>query len=532
MLEKTNGTSTSVWMATASVPQFPPMPGDIEATVCVIGAGIAGLTTAYLLAQEGKDVVLIDAMGIGAGETGRTTAHFFPPDEWYVDVEDSFGKEKARLVADSFAKATHLVESIIQKEGIHCEFERLDGYLFALPGNGFKDIDKEMSAAQRAGVEVEKLERVPDLCFNTGPCVRYKNQGQFHPLKYLSGLAQTFVRMGGKIYCDTRALSIDGDSTLQTVTTNRGKIRANAVVIATNTPFNDRVVMHTKQAGYRTYVISVRVPKGSVPRILLWDTGDPYYYIRLETPDPNADHDILVVGGADHKVGQDTHPEHRYDEIERWVRERYPMAQTVEYRWSGEVMEPSDGPAYLGRNPMDDKNVYIITGDSGNGMTHTTIGAMIVTDMIMGRDNPWASIYDPVRKPTHGMSDFIVEQANTLSKYADWVKGGEVDSAQEIAAGEGAIMRHGMHKLAVYRDEQGGLHAVSAKCTHLGCVVHWNSSEKSWDCPCHGSRFAVNGEVLHGPAPRSLDAVELDPKHMMPVDSNDAHVSNKNTDLR
>lgn len=516
MLEKTNGASTSVWMSTADVPEFSPLSGDIEAEVCVIGAGIAGLTTAYLLSQEGKNVVLIDALGIGAGETGRTTAHFFPPDEWYINVERSFGTEKARLVADSFARATALVESIVRKEAIDCEFERLDGYLFALPDNDFKALDKELDATRRAGVDAELLPRVLDLSFDTGPCVRYKNLAQFHPLKYLSGLAQAVIRSGGKIYCGTRALEVDGDNRIQVVTTPHGNIQANSVVIATNTPFNDRVVMHTKQAGYRTYVIGVRVPKASVPRILLWDTGDPYYYLRLETPDPEANHEILVVGGADHKVGEDTHPEHRYDEIERWVRERFPMAQAVEYRWSGEVMEPSDGAAYLGRNPLDDKNVYIITGDSGNGMTHTTIGAMLITDLIMGRANPWESVYDPARKVKHGLLDFASEQADTLSRYGEWVTGGEVDSAQEIAAGQGAIVRHGMHKLAVYRDDQGGLHTLSAKCTHMGCVVHWNSAEKSWDCPCHGSRFDTSGEVLHGPAAKPLEVKTLDVEEMRP----------------
>ncbi len=531
MLEITNGASRSVWMPTVSVPVFSPLQGDIGAAVCVIGAGIAGLTSAYLLSKEGKEVVLVDAMGIGAGETGRTTAHFFPPDEWYVDIENAFGLAKARLIADSFSSATSLVESIIQKEGIECEFERLNGYLYALPENGFKELDKEIDAARRAGVDAEQLVQVPGLSFDTGPCIQYKNQAQFHPLKYVSGLAQAFVSNGGKIHCGTRALNIDGDNDIQVVTTNSGKIRASAVVVATNTPFNDRVVMHTKQAGYRTYVIGMRVPKGSVPRILLWDTGDPYYYVRLETPDPHADHEILIVGGADHKVGQETHPEHRYDEIERWVRERFPMAQSVEYRWSGEIMEPSDGPAYLGRNPMDDKNVYIITGDSGNGMTHCTIGAMLVTDLIMGRANPWASIYDPARKVTHGMSDFVAEQANTLSQYGEWVTGGEVESAQEIAAGQGAIVRDGTRKLAVYRDEHGELHSLSAKCTHLGCVVHWNSAERSWDCPCHGSRFDVKGEVLHGPAPTSLEAIVPDLQHAAPTAPQDMQRTDKNAGL-
>lgn len=523
MIETTNGKSTSVWMATTTVPVYPALAADVDTEVCVIGAGIAGLTTAYLLTRQGRGVVVIDALGVGAGETGRTTAHFFPPDEWYVDVENGFGEKVAKLVADSFSQAIAQVESIIRLENIDCEFERVSGYLYALPDSGFKNLGKEFEAAQRAGAEVELLDRVPGLGFDTGPCVHYLNQAQFHPLKYLSGLAQAIVAGGGKIYGATRALEVSGDDRQQQVTTPNGIVQAKAVVVATNTPFNDRVVMHTKQAAYRTYVIGVRVPRGSLPRILLWDTGDPYYYIRLETPDPGADHDILVVGGADHKVGQDTHPEHRYDEIERWVRERFPMAESVEYGWSGEVMETSDGPAYLGRNPMDDRNVYVITGDSGNGMTHCTIGAMLVTDLIMERANPWKEVYDPARKVKHGVADFVAEQANTLSRYGEWATGGEVDSPQEIGAGEGAIVREGTRKLAVFRDEQGALHAVSAKCTHLGCVVHWNSAERSWDCPCHGSRFDVDGEVLHGPAATALEAATLDTGDMQQAGPGDVH---------
>lgn len=533
MLGATNGTSTSVWMITASVPDFPPLQGSIDADVCVIGAGIAGLTTAYLLSRAGKNVVLIEAMGIGFGETGRTTAHFFPPDEWYAGVEQAFGTETTRLIGEGFRKAVDLVESIIRDEGIACEFERLDGYLYALPGNEPADLGKECDAARRAGADAEVLDRVPGLSFDTGPCVRYRNQAQFHPLKYLDGLAKAFVAKGGRIYCRTRALNIEGDDKVQTVTTAHGSIRAESIVVCTNTPFNNRVVMHTKQAGYRSYVIGMRVPRGSVPRILLWDTGDPYYYVRLATPQPDADHEILVVGGADHKVGQDIHPEHRYAEIERWAREHFPMTQEVEYQWSGEIMEPADGAAYLGRNPMDDKNVFVITGDSGNGMIHTTIGATLVTDLILGIDNPLVSIYDPARKITHGggISAFAAEQANTLAQYSDWLTGGEVASAQEIPPGEAAIVRDGARKLAVFRDVHGELHALSAKCTHLRCIVRWNSAEQSWDCPCHGSRFDILGNILHGPAPEPLESVTLAPEVPIPaaVADTEAGVSVKST---
>lgn len=502
--------STSVWMATADAPLFPSLQADVDAAVCVIGAGIAGVTTAYMLAREGRSVVLIDAVNVGAGETGRTTAHFFPPDNRYFEIERSFGADSARLVADSFHRATDLVESIVRNENIACEFERLDGYLFSLSEAGRADLDRELDAARRAGEAVDKLARVPGLSFDTGPCVRFANQAQFHPLQYLNGLVAAFVRNGGKLYAQTRATGVDSDDVARVVTTPRGIIRAGSVVVATNTPFNDRVVMHTKQAAYRSYVIGVRVPAGSVPRILLWDNGDPYYYVRLVTPDADTDHEILVVGGADHKVGQDAHSQHRYDQIEAWVRARYPMAGAVDFRWSGTVMEPADGLGYLGRNPLDSSNVYLISGDSGNGMSHCTVGAILVSDLIMGRKNAWEALYAPSRKATHGLAEFVKEQANTLAQYGDWLTGGEVDSVQEIAAGEGAILRDGTRKLAVYCDVDGELHALSAVCPHLGCIVSWNGAEKSWDCPCHGSRFDATGEVLHGPAHRALDATLLE----------------------
>ena len=505
MLVNTNGSSTSPWMDTVSIPAFAPLQGDAGAEVCVIGAGIAGLTCAYLLAREGRDVILIDAIGVGAGETGRTTAHFFPPDEWYAGLEAAFDTETAKLVAESYAAATGLVESIVAAEGIDCGFERVDGFLYARPGNEAKDLEKERVAAIRAGLNAQVLFGVPGLSFATGPCVRYPNQAQFHPLKYLAGLAAAFVRMGGRIYGGTQAHDIDDAGNAQLVKTGEGAIRAGAVVVATNTPFHHRVVMHTKQAAYRTYVIALQVPAGSVPHLLLWDTGDPYFYVRVAAPDPAAAHELLLVGGADHKVGQDSHPEHRYAELERWARAHFPMAEALAYRWSGEVMEPSDGLAYLGRDPHGGKHRYLITGDSGNGMTHCTAGAMLVTDLIAGRANPWQDVYDPGRKGWHGVNDFMAEQANTISQYTDWLTAGEVASADAISPGEGAVVREGMHKVAVYRDEAGAVHALSATCTHLGCVVHWNSAERSWDCPCHGSRFDVDGRVLHGPAARALE---------------------------
>lgn len=506
----TNGSSTSIWMDTAQLAVFPPAAGPIDTQVCVIGAGIAGLLTAYLLQQEGRDVVVIDALGVGAGESGRSAAHFFPPDEWYDGIERRFGPAQARLVAGCYTHAIELVESVVAQEGIDCDFERLDGYLLAHHASDEPRLERECRAAVRAGVKAELVTRVPGLGFETGPCVRYREQAQFHPLKFLDGLARAIVRRGGRIHGDTRALRIRGDDRRQRVATSQGEIRAGAVVVATHAPFNDRLVMHTKQAGYRSYVIGLRVPHGTLPRVLLWDLATPYHYVRLAAGNDGGE--VLLVGGADHKTGQEDkpgHPGHRYDELELWAREHFPMARELAWRWSGEVMEPSDGLAFLGRNPMDDDNVFVITGDSGNGMAHCTIGAMLVTDLVMERSSPWSALYDPSRKPVHGLGEFASAQVNVMARYGEWLTGGEVDSVQAIAPGDGAVLRDGLRRIAVYRDPDGALHALSAKCTHLGCAVHWNGEERSWDCPCHASRFDTEGKVLHGPAPRPLEKVAL-----------------------
>jgi glycine/D-amino acid oxidase-like deaminating enzyme len=401
-MQATQQSNTSVWLDTSSMPAFPTLEGDAGADVCVIGAGIAGLTTAYMLLREGKSVIVIDSVGIGAGETGRSTAHMFPPDERFSELERGFGTEKAALVADTYRRATDCVESIIRIEQIDCEFERLDGYLFNPRGQWDAVLDSEYRVTSRLGLDVRRFERVPGLQFDTGPCLRFARQAQFHPLKYLAGLARAIIHLGGRIHDHTRALDISGDASGQTVKTEQGAITAGAVVIATNTPFNGRFTMQGRQQSYQSYVIGLRVPKDALPRCLLWDTGKPYYYVRLASAKPGAGYELLVVGGQDHKTGQDPHPSHRYDEIEAWARARFPIAGQVEYRWSGRVMEPCDGIALLGRNPMDDGNVYIISGDSGNGMTHCTAGAILVADLILGRANRWSELYSPARQPFHG----------------------------------------------------------------------------------------------------------------------------------
>jgi Rieske Fe-S protein len=276
--------------------------------------------------------------------------------------------------------------------------------------------------------------------------------------------------------------------------------------------------MHTKQAPYISYAIGIKVPAGSVTSALYWDTLDPYHYVRLQHGSDSGE-DVLIVGGEDHKTGQADDAAERFAKLELWARFRWPQCGDVAYRWSGQVMETIDGLAFIGRNPGDDEHVYIATGDSGMGITHGTIAGILLTDLIVGRENPWAELYDPGRKRVKALGEFAKENLNVAAQYLDWVTGGDVSSADQVAPGGGAVIRRGLHKVAVYRDPAGRLHEHSATCPHLGCVVHWNGGEKTWDCPCHGSRFDALGRVIVGPANADLGPADQAVKPMFGGDS-------------
>jgi glycine/D-amino acid oxidase-like deaminating enzyme/nitrite reductase/ring-hydroxylating ferredoxin subunit len=504
-------------MAT-DVPDLPSLTGDTRTSVCIVGAGIAGMTTAYLLGRAGKAVVVIDDGPIGGGETGRSTAHITAAlDDHYTEVEKLHGEEGIRIAAQSHSAAIDKIESIASLEDIDCDFERVDGYLFAAAPDDRKAVEEELKAARRAGLdEVEIVERAPIKSFDTGPALRFPRQAQFLPLKYLNGLARAILRDGGHIYSGTHAKTIN-DGEPATVTTSDGHvITADNVVVATNSPVNDWVILHTKQAAYRTYVIAARIPRGSVQRGLYWDTLDPYHYIRLQEVDtlvdPSHREELLIVGGEDHKTGQANDADERFRCLEEWTRQRFPMIGNIDFRWSGQIMEPVDHMAFIGKNPGNDQHIYIATGDSGNGITHGTIAGMLLTDLILGRKNPWTKLYDPSRVTLRATPDFLKENLNVAAQFSDWATGSEVDSYEQIPPGGGAVVRRGFKKIAVYRDEQGEIHERSAVCTHLYCIVAWNSAERTWDCPCHGSRFDPYGQVVNGPAITPLGEIESEVK--------------------
>jgi glycine/D-amino acid oxidase-like deaminating enzyme/nitrite reductase/ring-hydroxylating ferredoxin subunit len=500
--EESCGHTQPLWSAAGALHETQPLRDSIEVDVCVIGAGIAGLTTAYLLAREGRSVAVLEDGLIGGGQTERTTAHLSSAiDNRYVEVERLLGREGARVAAQSHAAAIDKIESICADEGIACGFERVDGYLFDPPGRDDSLLERELEAANAAGVPgVVLVPQAPITSFDTGRCLKFPNQGQFHPLRYLAGLTTAASLHGARVFTNTHADTISEERRNRITVDTGALVTANAIVVATNSPITPGLAIHAKQAPYLSYVIAAPVPGGYLDRALYWDTEDPYHYVRLAAQSGSgAGEDLLVVGGEDHKVGQADDGEERYARLEAWARSRFGAMGHIAYRWSGEVLETIDGLAFIGRNPRN-RNVYIATGDSGMGMTHGTIAGMILTDLIAGRANSWAEQYDPGRITPAAAMTYVRENANVAAQYTKWLAPGEARSPEDIPPGCGAIVWRGLKKLAVYRSENGILCERSAVCPHAGCLVTWNAGEQTWDCPCHGSRFDCFGHVLQGPA--------------------------------
>ena len=512
----TSGENKSYWTDSTQPIIFEKLQENIDTDILIIGGGISGLTTAYCLLKAGRKIILVEDGYLGSGETGRTTAHITNAlDDRYFELEKIYGKEKATLAANSHTAAIKWIANTIRNENISCNFKQIPGYLFLSSTDKKETLENEYQATKDVGLLTEMLAHMPGMEAEEGSwCIKFPEQGQFHIMKYLKGLADAIVKMGGKIYTETKAEEI----TKEGAKANGYEIKAKHIVVATNTPINDWVVMHTKQWAYRTYVIAAKIPKGTLPYTLWWDTGNknskwiasPYHYVRLEEFDDT--NDLLISGGEDHKVGQaddeSTPEEERYIKLIEWTKKRFPAMENLEYKWSGQIMEPIDALAFIGKNPGDE-NIYIITGASGNGMTYGTLGGIILTDIITGNENPWIDLYNPLRITIKTAGNYLHEAGNMVAQYADWITAGDIKDANDLKPGQGGIISSGMKKIAAYRDELNNLHTCTAVCPHLGAILHWNADEKSFDCPAHGSRFTIDGEVINGPALTDLKKISI-----------------------
>jgi glycine/D-amino acid oxidase-like deaminating enzyme/nitrite reductase/ring-hydroxylating ferredoxin subunit len=499
--------SRSFWME--KEPLVAPALGEtLRTEVVVVGSGIAGLSTAYELQRRGRSVVVLDRGPIARGMSARTTAHLTSNcDDLSSELIWKRGEDVARDYYQSQTAAVRRIADIVAEEALDCDFGWMDGYLWAATEDDEKILDEELEACRAIGVRgVEKLARSPFRGLNALPCLRFPEQGRFHPLLYLDGLAESIRRGGGRLFANTAVTSVEeAPGSVRVTTAGAFMVEADAAVIATNSPITPTAGIHSKQAPYRTYAIGAEIGGAAgIKDVLYWDTEDPYHYVRLH---PHGDGFVLIAGGEDHKTGTETDMDERLARLEAWTRARFPEMSDVKWRWSGQVMDPIDFVGFIGKAP-DAERIYVATGDSGQGITTGALAGMLLAEAITTGTNRWAEAYDPARKPVSAVAKFVSENVTAVKELAGHLTPGEIKDATELRPGEGGLLRSGLSKLAVSRDEHGHVHERSATCTHLGCTVHWNPFEQCWDCPCHGSHFAPDGRVLNAPAMKPLAKAE------------------------
>lgn len=495
----------SYWRETQSFADFPKLERDLEVDVVVVGAGLTGITAAYLLGKEGVRVALIERDRICSGDTSRTTAHLtYVTDYRLHDLAKKFGKDGARAFWEAGAESIEQMSDIVRQTGVDCGFHWAPGYLhesIANPDPRERErLQEDAELAREFGFEAQFVESVP-YAKNAG--VRFAHQAKFHPLKYLEPLVRAIPGNGSYVFEHTEFEEVEDKP--MAVRANGKKIRCEYLIIATHNPLMGKkglitaTLFQSKLALYTSYVLGARLPKGAVPEALFWDTSEPYYYLRI---DPQEDHDYAIFGGEDVKTGQEDDPRKVFERLEQALKRALPAAQ-VQHRWLGQVVETDDGLPFIGEN--SDRE-FIATGFCGNGFTLGTLSAMMARDRFMDRKNPWFDLFRVDRKAFHGGVWRYLKENVDYPYYLlkDRLARAEAQSLEDVGPGEGKIVDFRGTRVAAYRDESGEMTVCSAVCTHLGCIVRWNAADRTWDCPCHGSRFKITGEVLGGPAEKPL----------------------------
>jgi glycine/D-amino acid oxidase-like deaminating enzyme/nitrite reductase/ring-hydroxylating ferredoxin subunit len=492
----------SVWMRTGpDLPEFDPLDGKVEAEVAVLGGGIVGITTALLLAERGVDVVLVEAAKLVDGVTGHTTAKVSSQHGMiYDELRSKHGAEQARAYGEANQAALEWMARRIEDGGIDCDFRRRASYAYVPEGSSPSEAEQEAEAASQAGLPATLVDEVP-LPYPVAAAVRFDDQAEFHVRKYLAGVVEQLVDAGGRVFEHSRAVEVASDERCL-VKTPGGRVHAGHVVVATHYPFLDRSLAFARVHPERSYAILCRI-EGEPPEGMFISSGSPTRSIRAV---PIDGEEMLLVGGEGHKTGTGGDTRERYETLERFAREHW-QVESVEYRWSAQDNTTVDMLPYVGPITPREHSVLMATGFAKWGMTGGTAAARILADRCTGRESRFAPLFDPSRLNLRASAGRLVEE-NAQAGFRmvrDRVVNRGGRPIEDLAPGEGDIVSLDGQKVAGYRDEDGTLIAVSTRCTHLGCQVNWNSAERSWDCPCHGSRFAPDGGVLQGPAVHRLE---------------------------
>lgn len=471
--------------------------------VLIIGAGITGLTTALLLQKAGKRTLVVDAWHAGFGTTGGTSAHINSfADTTYAEVENAFGIKGSALFADAVRQGAELIGRMVAEYGIDCQYASKSGYLYAEDEAQCIQLNNIYEAALRVGVPVAYVDRVPTpVPFKKSLC--WPDQAQFHPLNYIKGLHQAYLQAGGFVQENTLVTAVEKDGDRLIALAGEKRFTASAVVYATHMPPNINL-FNFECAPYRSYMLAVKLKGGKYPDALIYDSQEPYHYVRTQEIDGE---ELLLVGGLDHKTGHDD-PENAFQELEKYVRTFYSVS-SVKYRWSSQYYVPVDGLPYIGKMPLAPNHIYCATGFNGNGMMLGSVAAHVLADLITGKPNPYAELFDPGRvKPVDSFQEFVKENADVAYHFiADRFGFKESESFKQLKPGSGKLLSVDGERVAAYRDEQGHLFTLRPVCTHAGCIVQWNGEEKSWDCPCHGARYDIEGRVITGPATAPLQSI-------------------------
>jgi glycine/D-amino acid oxidase-like deaminating enzyme/nitrite reductase/ring-hydroxylating ferredoxin subunit len=499
----------SFWIETTAETDYPALSGEVSVDVAVVGAGITGITAAVLLKRAGKTVALLDSKRIVHGATGYTTAKVTAGHgASYSKIRKGFGEDGTRTYAQANEAALERIAQYVEEDRIDCEFERRTNYVYAESEDEVSRLRQEAEVERKAGLDVTLVDQTP-LPFQVSAALKLENQAQFHPRKYLLALAETIPGDGSHVFEHTRVHDVKDGEPCE-VQTEEGLLRARDIVLATHLPILDRGLFFTKAYPHRSYAVAAMIGQAPDPEGMYINSGTPTRSIRTLR---DGDRVFIQVGGNGHKTGEEENTPARYDQLERFLRQHWPGAGEVRYRWSTQDYMAHDHVPYAGRLRRGAEHLYLATGYSKWGMTNGTAAAMIVADSILGRDNPWAELFDSKRLVRRsGLGSFLKENASAgLHFFADRLAPADRAAVDELRQGEGAIVRVRARKTAVYRDDQGRLHGLSPVCQHLYCFVEWNRAERSWDCPCHGSRYAGDGTAIEGPTTKDLKRRELPP---------------------